>query len=37
MYNLNKLAFETMLENAKTINNGNPSMELVVDCLSYVH
>ena len=35
MHNLNKLAFETMLENAKQINNGNPFKKLAFDILSY--
>ena len=35
MYNLNELAFETMLENAKQINNCNPFMKFAVDSLSY--
>ena len=35
MYNLNELAFETMLENAKQAYNGNPFMKLAVDKLSY--
>lgn len=35
MYNLNELAFEAMLENAKQINNGNPLMKLTIDSLSY--
>lgn len=35
MYNLNELAFEAMLENAKRASNGNPFMQLAVDKLSY--
>ena len=35
MYNLNELAFEAMLENAKQAYNGNPFMKLAVDKLSY--
>jgi len=35
MYNLNELAFEAMLENAKQAYNGIPFMKLAVDKLSY--
>ena len=35
MYNMNELAFEAMLKNAKQINNGNPFMKLAVDTISY--
>lgn len=35
MYNLNELAFETMLENIKKTNNGNPSIRLSIDSMSY--
>ena len=35
MYDLNELAFEAMLENAKQAYNGNPFMKLAVDKLSY--
>lgn len=37
MYNLNELAFEAMLENAKQISNGNPIKRLAIDSLSYEH
>ena len=30
MYNLNELAFEAMLENAKQISNGNPIIRLAI-------
>lgn len=35
MYNLNELAFEAMLENAKQNSNGNPFSRGVVDSISY--
>ncbi|MBR1667434.1 MAG: hypothetical protein IJ693_04030 [Bacteroidaceae bacterium] len=35
MYNVNELAFEAMLENAKQAYNGTPFMRLAVDKLSY--
>lgn len=35
MYNLNELAFEAMLKNAKQINNDNPFIKLAVDTISY--
>ena len=35
MYNLNELAFEAMLKNAKQTNNGNHYMKLAIDGLSY--
>ena len=35
MYNLNELAFETMLENLKHASNGNPFAKFAVDSFSY--
>lgn len=35
MYNLNELAFEAMLEQAKRASNGNPILKLAVDRVSY--
>ncbi len=35
MYNLNELTFEVMLEKAKMNSNGNPTMKIAVDRVSY--
>lgn len=35
MYKLNELAFEAMLETAKKQSNGNPTMKITVDEISY--
>lgn len=35
MYNLNELAFEAMLEQAKRASKGNPILKLAVDRVSY--
>lgn len=35
MYNLNELAFETMLEQVKQENKGNPFIESFIDKMSY--
>ncbi|GEM_PF-2187385 len=35
MYNLNELAFETMLEQVKQENKGNPFAECAIDKISY--